>query len=315
MKIIRNPQSLGDLPTPHYCDNHIHTSKSDGRYDADSVIIQAKEKGITSLCITDHNQVNTDAPAQMARHQVEVIPGAEFSCIQPLDSVPHEIHIIGWNVQPHHPAMAQLEVHNHKADRRPYLQAILDALDRAASIHISYEELAARFPQTKHLGRQHIAQLLVEKGVVSTAEEAFARFIGGHGQRLAYVSSIPYICDAYASMEQVVWAIHQAQGIAILCHLTYYRLPVQQQLELLAHFKQLDGDGLECDYGHYDEAEKQREFSLAREFGLCPSCGSDFHGYGDRFFKQGDPAITRRLKQCWQQRYGQPFQNQSLIPG
>ena len=56
---------------------------------------------------------------------------------------------------------------------------------------------------------------------------------------------------------------------------------------LLTLFHDLGGDGLECDYGSYTEEVKAVEFLRAQQYQLTPSAGSDFHGYGDRSFKQG----------------------------
>lgn len=299
----------------NFCDYHMHTEASDGRYDADTVIEMAKMNGITSMCITDHDVVYTEAAAQMRRHDVEIIPGVEFNCIDELDDVLHKIHVIGWNIRPQDPFIQQTMQRHKQVDRRSYLNAILDKLEVVTGVRMTVQELIERFPHSGCLGRQHIAQLMTEKGIVCEPEEAFQRYIGGHGDRLAYVENPPHSRDDCASMEDVIAAIHHAQGLAILCHLYYYRLADAPCIQLLRHFKDQGGDALECDYGHYDEATQRRLFELAGkdQFDLCPSAGSDFHGYGDRSFKLGAPWIAEGLKQCWMQRYhAATFQNQSL---
>lgn len=298
--------------TPGFCDYHLHSSRSDGRYLPDQVLRMVKAQGCTSVCLTDHNVANEDVPAQILRHGMEVLPGAEFSAMARLDGEDSEVHVVGWNIRPDAPSIRELSRRNLSASRDPYLSAILEAVYQATGVRITLEQLKARFPDTFHLGRQHIARMMVELGIVKDEEEAFRDYIGGHGKRLAFVSGTPFFRDAYAPLEDVIRAIHRAGGLAILCHTGAYRMSFDKLQKLLILFRLLGGDGLECDYGSYTEEVKAVEFRRAAEYGLTPSAGSDFHGYGDRAFKQGSWDIAQGLKARWEARYGVPFQNQAL---
>ena len=298
--------------TPGFCDYHLHSSRSDGRYLPDQVLRMVKEQGCTSVCLTDHNVVNEDVPGQILRHGIEVLPGSEFSSVLPLEGDPTEIHVVGWNIRPDAPSVQALSRRNLSTSRDPYLTAILDAVYAASGVRITLQQLKERVPDTYHLGRQHIARLMKELDVVPDEEVAFQEYIGGHGKRRAYVNGTQFFQNAYAPTEDVVRAIHRANGLAILCHTGAYRLTPSKMGELLAKARAMGFDGLECDYGSYTEEVKQVEFLRAAEYGLTPSAGSDFHGYGDRAFKQGAWTIALGLKACWEHRYGVPFQNQAL---
>lgn len=306
------PPALSYTVTPGFCDYHFHSSRSDGRYSPDRVLEMVKAQGCTSVCLADHNVANEDVPAQILRHGIEVLPGAEFSAVAPLPGESREVHVVGWNIKPDAPSIRALSRRNLTPSRDPYLSAILAAVTKATGVVITLEELKARFPDTYHLGRQHVARLMKEKGIVATEEEAFRDYIGGHGKRLAFVDGTPFFRDVYAPMADVVHAIHAANGLAILCHTGAYRLTPAMLSILLEMARTMGVDGLECDYGSYTEEVKAVEFERAARYGFTPSAGSDFHGYGDRNFKQGSWDIAEGLKARWEQRYGVPFRNQAL---
>ncbi|MGF1492187.1 MAG: PHP domain-containing protein [Microcoleaceae cyanobacterium] len=87
--------------------------------------------------------------------------------------------------------------------------------------------------------------------------------------------------DAYAA-KQVIAAIHQAGGLAVLAHPARYRVPHTQ---LIPEAARLDIDGAEVYYNYHNkkpwlptpgttEAVKQ----LAEAHQLLPTCGTDTHG-------------------------------------
>ena len=131
----------------------------------------------------------------------------------------------------------------------------------------------------QHLGRMHIARSLVAHGYVKTVDEAFDTYIGSFGQRLAYVESE---LD-YAPIEDALFALQKAQGIAILAHLFFYPLDEAEQHRLLHTFQSLAGpcSGMEIYYGRYSEEQRRHLAELAAQYELLPSAGSDFHGPGD----------------------------------
>ena len=124
-----------------------------------------------------------------------------------------------------------------------------------------------------------IARAMLAKGYVSSVDEAFDRYIGSFGQRLAYVENP--LC--YASLSDTVAAIRAAKGIPILCHLFYYRLDEAEQHRLLAAFQQAAGPcaGMEVLYGRYTPEQRAVLAGLAQQYHLLPSAGSDFHGLQD----------------------------------
>lgn len=263
-----------------FIDLHCHTTLSDGEYSPDEVCGRAQAGGVGTLAITDHNFNNPDLDALRTRHPgLHILRGSEISCVyETAAGDPVEIHVIALNYDPDAEALRRVLAQN-QPDRRGYVNAILEKL-AAHSISLgSYDDLAAMRPNTHHVGRMQIARAMLAKGYVSSVDEAFDRYIGSFGQRLAYVENP--LC--YASLSDTVAAIRAAKGIPILCHLFYYRLDEAEQHRLLAAFQQAAGPcaGMEVLYGRYTPEQRAVLAGLAQQYHLLPSAGSDFHGLQD----------------------------------
>jgi predicted metal-dependent phosphoesterase TrpH len=262
--------------TKPYIDFHTHTTLSDGAYTPMQLCRMAREAGIGTLAITDHNRTYDLTELRSAFPTLRLIQGVEISCLY-RDSMgkENEIHVVGLGVDPDNPRLKALLVRN-QPDRRPYLNAILDRL-RACGIDFgSYDELCKLLPHRQRIGRMDIAKLLMEKGYVSSVEEGFDEYIGAHGKRRAYVPNP----GRYVSMEDAVAAVVDAGGAAVLAHLYYYQLNDAENSNLLRHFKSLSGEngGMEVFYSRYTPQQRQVLRSLADRYGLMYSAASDYHG-------------------------------------
>ena len=74
-------------------------------------------------------------------------------------------------------------------------------------------------------------------------------------------------------------AVLAAGGVPVLAHLYYYQLSDEENLRLVRYFKELAGDAaaMEVEYGRYPRHIRDRLADMAREYGLMPSAGSDYH--------------------------------------
>ena len=289
-------------------DLHCHTTLSDGQCSPDLVCDLAQRNGIKYLALTDHNFDNPDLDALRARHpDLHILRGCEFSCMyQTADDHRVEIHVVGLNYDPACEPLRKILAQN-QPDRRGYVTAHLEKL-RALGIDIgTYEDLQADNPDTHHLGRMQIARRMVAKGFVPTVDDAFDKYIGSFGQKLAYVT--PML--PYAGLAETVSAIREAKGVPILAHLYHYQLSPQAELCLLNDFKKAAGPcaGIEVFYGRYTAEQRARLAGLAQQFDLLPSAGSDFHGSDDNNNTHGClndhvpaelyDAIAARQLQCF----------------
>ena len=94
-------------------DLHIHSTASDGRLTPEDVVRKSVENGLTVIAITDHDTVDSIAPALVAAKAfpwLKVIPGVETSTDVPSG----EVHILGYFVDYTDPEfVARLERMRH----------------------------------------------------------------------------------------------------------------------------------------------------------------------------------------------------------
>ncbi len=259
-----------------YIDLHTHTIQSDGAYTPAELCSMAQQAGIDILAITDHNYTEDLAELRQAYPGLKLIQGAEISC-RHTDTAGKEteLHVIALGFDANHPKIKAVLAENHP-NRQSYIDQILDRL-RDCGIDLGrYEDLCRLHPNRRHIGRMDIAKLMVDQGFVETIDQAFDEYLGGHGQRRAYVPN-PL---RYVSLETAVEAIVEAGGVAVLAHLYYYLLTDDENAELLRYFKQLAGENgaMEVYYSLYNSQQRTQLKALADQYDLMYSAASDFHG-------------------------------------
>lgn len=259
-----------------FIDFHAHTTLSDGAYTPEMLCQIARQAGIGTLAITDHNRTDDLTALRSAFPDLRLIQGVEISCLYTdAHGKETEIHVVGLGIDPENPSLKALLARNHP-DRSPYFNAILDRLRSCGIDFGDYEALCKLLPHRQRIGRMDIAKLLMERGFVSSVEEGFDEYIGAHGKRRAYVKNPA----RYVSMEDAVAAVVEAGGAAVLAHLYYYQLNDAENAGLLGHFKEISGEngGMEVFYSRYTPQQRQELKTLADRYCLMYSAASDYHG-------------------------------------
>ena len=244
-------------------DLHIHTTASDGTASPAQVVRMAGELGLSAISVADHDTVSGCAEA-MAEGQalgVEVVPGVEFS-----SRYGRTIHILGYFLNTESPALTRvLDWIVAERDQRNEKMAALMAAD---GIPVDYAEMKERFGPV--IGRPNFGQLLVTLGYAESVQDAFDRYIE-KGQPY-------YLPRKMLSIERSVEVIREAGGVPVLAHPFQYRLEEPALRQLIEHCMDHGLLGMECRYSLYDEEQSQYLLGLAREYGLVPTGGSDYHG-------------------------------------
>lgn len=246
-------------------DLHLHTTHSDGSFSPTEVIDLAHKAGVTALAITDHDITTGILEATLAgqEHGIDVIPGIEISSIIGTS----ELHILGYFLDYQdarlNERLARLRDSRHRRNPK-----IIERL-QAAGIAITYEEVRA-LAGTDSVGRPHIARVLMEKGVVASAKEAFDLWLADG--RPAYVPrELPTPSDA------MQW-IREAKGLPVLAHPTWVK-PTDGTLTDLVRQLKADGlDGVEVHYSTHTPRQTREYLALAKQLDLLVTGGSDFHG-------------------------------------
>ena len=130
------------------------------------------------------------------------------------------------------------------------------------------------------IGRPHFAEILVELGIASDMKDAFARFVE-KGQKY-------YQGRKFLTIERSIELIRAAGGTAVLAHPFQYHLSAESLRALIEHCIDSGLEGIECRYSGYSEERSAYLESLAEEYGLIKTGGSDFHGTNKPEIKIGD---------------------------
>jgi predicted metal-dependent phosphoesterase TrpH len=244
-------------------DLHLHTTCSDGSCTPAEVVARAQKANVTALAITDHDIV-TGLPEAMEAGRnagIDVIPGIELSSRLGKS----EIHILGYYLDWQDPTLlAHLDRFRQARHRRNPL--IIDKL-RALGVDISYDEVKA-LAGTDAVGRPHIARVLMQKGYVGSAKEAFDRYLAD-GAAAHVPRDLPSPAEAIA-------LIRAARGVPVLAHPSW--VDRDGIYTLCEQLKEAGLAGIEVYYSTHKPEQTAQYVETARRLGLLLTGGSDFHG-------------------------------------
>ncbi|MBU1908850.1 MAG: PHP domain-containing protein [Verrucomicrobia bacterium] len=246
-------------------DLHAHSIFSDGSLTPEELIEQACAAGLRAVALTDH-----DTTAGLSRflaaaegRPVRAIPGVEISA----DFSPGTMHMLGYFIRPADPALEErlVWIREGRDKRNAEILGKLNAL----GFSIAWDEVA-RHAGADVVGRPHFAQVLLERDIVKTKDEAFDRYLGKG--KPAYAERRRF------SIEDSIALIRAAGGVSVLAHPFTLGLD-DARLRLLV--ERLAGQGLgglEVYYSEHSSGLQQAYSRLAADFGLVATGGSDFHG-------------------------------------
>lgn len=240
-------------------DLHIHTNHSDGFHTPTEIVTKAKSFDIDTISITDHDNLSgiKEATEHGNRIGVEVIPGVEISS----DIKGREIHILGYYV----------DIESEELDR--YMKFFQEErLKRAVRIVTKLNQLGLSLTiddvlkkaKNSAVGRPHIAQAMLDKGLVNNFYEAFNKYIGNNGP--AYEKKV------HISPRSAFKIINDAGGLSFIAH------PGNMEESLLKELIDEGVDGIEVIHSSHSQEQIKFYRGIVNEYFLLESGGSDFHG-------------------------------------
>lgn len=276
-------------------DLHTHSNISDGRLSPEMLVDAAVAKGIHTLALTDHDSMDGVARAQLAAQNqaIQIIPGVEISSqwSRPSTKKSYAVHIVALNMQTPEP-LEQLLL-EQKRVRAQRAEEICQRLTVCIQKDIYNDVLAKVEHMPERITRSHIAQTLLEQGVVKRLQQAFDLYLK-QGKK-AYV---PFVGP---SMAETIDIIHQSQGIAVLAHPTRYDLSATNIRFMVELFAQSGGDAAELPQRSEAAGTRQMMDRIIAEHQLQVSIGSDFHGEHMPWLALGQvPAIKEGQLGVWQ---------------
>ena len=145
-------------------DLHTHTTFSDGTDTPTQLINKALAAGITTIALTDHDSISGWQEATTAlRPGICLVPGAEVSC-QTLDGI--SVHILGLLFDSSNTELIDT-LEKTRENRFGRMEKIIAKINEAG-IEISMSEVLEQLSDGATLGRPHLADALIKKGVVAS---------------------------------------------------------------------------------------------------------------------------------------------------
>ena len=256
-------------------DLHIHTKLSDGTVGIDDIVILAKNAGVTTISITDHDCLAGTVRAEMIgnRYGVNVIPGVEFSATD--SKRKSKVHILCYLPD--------------KPERLEGLCKSNSLLRKRAGV-IMLKKVANKFPISKdfilrnaqgstNIFKQHILKALMECGYTT---EIFGDL---HKKLFSKDSPMNVSMDpTYPEPQEIIEAIHEAGGIAVLAN------PQKcKNDKLLDQLVEAGLDGIEIYTPDMPEEDKVNLAKYAKKHKILTTGGSNFKGlYNKSVISIGD---------------------------
>lgn len=247
-------------------DMHVHSAYSDGIRTPEELARRAKKLGLSLLSLTDHD--TTDGlPAFLRacdRYGVPALAGIELAADEEFT-----LHILGYRIDPYNAELA-VKLAELRERRRARNGIICEKL-RGLGCDITIEEVEAE-AKGKVIARPHIAAVMRKKGCVTTARQAFERYIG--------LGCPAYVARALMSAEECISAIQNAGGLAVMAHPYQCKLNCEEFNKLTARLKDAGLWGIETVYSGHSPEQIFELLGVARKYSLYTTAGSDFHGIG-----------------------------------
>jgi len=248
-------------------DLHTHSNASDGKQSPADVMRSAAESGLDVVALTDHDTTAgwVEAAEAAAQEGIDLVRGIEVSCSDEGIS----IHLLGYLQDPTAPGLLE-ELERSRESRGNRAQRIVERL--AHVVALTWDDVLKQIEPGATVGRPHIADAMVAKGIVAERGEAFAKYLNERS---------PYYVAHYApDPVTAVRLVREAGGVAVMAHpFAKIRGPVVDDsvIEAMA----AEGmAGLEVHHRDHDPEQVRHGLDLAASLDLFVTGSSDYHGKG-----------------------------------
>jgi predicted metal-dependent phosphoesterase TrpH len=195
---------------------------------------------------------------------IEIVPGVEFSTTYEGSSV----HVLCYWMDRADPAFQQ-ELQRLRDDRFRRGERMVEKL-QTLGYPVSFERVK-EIAGGGNIVRPHVAQALVEAGVVETEEAAFSEELIADGGRADVQKHALHPLDALD-------LIAGAGGVCVIAHPGMWAGQRSVPDELIRAMAERGMAGLEADHPDHTPEQRERYHRLAAELGVIATGSSDCHG-------------------------------------
>lgn len=261
-------------------DLHVHSSFScDGDFTPAELAIMARDHGLRAIAIADHDTVSAypDAVEVGWHYGIEIIPSIEITTVYSGREFHLQLPFVNWESEAVHYIIKKMEL-----SRLEEAMSRVNRL-RELGIEIEWDEVWEECQGVPPLGVK-IAQVLLNKPE-SRKNPRLEKYYDENGQPVVpYIfyqdyfaeGGMAYVPKTHISLEEVLSLAPETGGVPVLSHPgAYFQNTTHEDL---ANLKELGLQGLEVFTSYHTAEQTAYYLSLAREFDLVATAGSDFHG-------------------------------------
>ena len=229
-----------------------------------SLVAVAHAAGVTALALTDHDTTaGWDRAAAALPAGMSLVRGAEISCTAGGIS----LHLLAYLFDPAEPVFAarRAGLRESRTERAEQLVQLL--IDDGHAV--SWEQVQQLAGGT--VGRPHVAQALLESGLIGARDEAFTpEWIGTRGRYWVGKSDLEVL--------EAIRLVAEAGGVSVFAHPSASRRGRTVGDDVIVAMAEAGLAGLEVDHVDHDDEARAHLRGLAQDLGLVVTGASDFHG-------------------------------------
>ena len=245
-------------------DFHIHTYYSDGVFSPEKIVDLAMEAGLQVISLTDHDNVlSYDVAKEYLKTKdtdFKLIQGIEVNTLYK----DYEVHILGYFPDVTKPDFKAL-LKTQQIARVKQTKEILRLLAKKEGIKIAFEDVKEMVAEGGSIGRPHIAKAITNAGGTSNVMEAYSKYI--------HRDSPVYVERKTVSPFDAVEVIYDSGGIPVIAH--PYDIDIAEKL--IKELMNCGLRGIEAYHRKHSPAAVEHFSTLAEQYGLIVTGGSDFH--------------------------------------
>jgi len=266
-------------------DLHIHSKNcSDGNLPIDQIIKEAKARNIKLMSITDHDSIGcqTQARTLAEQNQISYINGVElninFSHPDYSNNKTVSLDLLGYqydlNNKPLQKKLEQLSQHREERAKKILKKLNTEFKKQDIQAFTKDDLTAIQKSADGALGRPHIADYMIKKGIVKDRKEAFEKYLV-----TCNVAKYPL------SLEEASNLVRNAGGKVVIAHpndpygtsLVKLTKLLKEQTKIIEQSMLPYIDGIECWHSRNTPETTEHYTQFSKKHNLIMTGGSDCH--------------------------------------
>lgn len=258
-------------------DLHCHSKLSDGSTEVDELVLLAKNRGVDTISVTDHDTLaGSDRAAVFGeKFGVRIIKGTEISCYD--FERKRKVHLLCYlpSTRERLATMLRTTNRNRKQALNVSIQKIMSAYP------IPYDMILRRSAGSNTMFKQHVMRALMDAGYT---DELFGNLFRKLFDPRFGIAKVSF---EYPDVFEALRIVRESGGVAVLAHPAVY-----DSYDIIPELIEKGLDGIEVSYPRAKEDDEEVLGAICGKHGLIRTGGTDFHGCNTKEPKPIGTCVT-----------------------